>query len=69
MENAITVNGKTQGENVAGAENYNSDVIMPFDQPLRPKTRRQPRSSPPIFDMLAVLGRQESLVRLGAYAN
>jgi dihydroxy-acid dehydratase len=33
---ALTVNGKTQGENVAGAENYNPDVIMPFDQPLRP---------------------------------
>jgi dihydroxy-acid dehydratase len=33
---ALTVNGKTQAENVAGAENYNPDVILPFDQPLRP---------------------------------
>src|SRR6266404_789576 len=32
---ALTVNGRTQGENVAGAENYNADVIMPFDAPLR----------------------------------
>ena len=32
---ALTVNGKTQGENVAGAENYNAEVIMPFDAPLR----------------------------------
>jgi L-arabonate dehydrase len=32
---ALTVNGKTQGENIAGAENYNAEVIMPFDAPLR----------------------------------
>src|SRR5215468_7896810 len=32
---ALTVNGKTQAENIAGAENYNAEVIMPFDAPLR----------------------------------
>jgi len=32
--NAITVNGKTVAENVAGAECFNDDVILPLDQPL-----------------------------------
>jgi L-arabonate dehydrase len=32
---ALTVNGRTQAENIAGAENYNTEVIMPFDAPLR----------------------------------
>src|SRR5215468_8652553 len=32
---ALTVNGRTQAENIAGAENYNTEVIMPYDAPLR----------------------------------
>jgi L-arabonate dehydrase len=32
--NALTVNGKTIGENVAGARCYNRDVIKPKDEPL-----------------------------------
>jgi dihydroxy-acid dehydratase len=32
----ITVTGKTVGENVAGAEGWNDDVITPFDAPLQP---------------------------------
>ncbi len=31
---ALTVNGKTIGENTAGAPCYNRDVIRPFDEPL-----------------------------------
>ena len=35
--NALTVNGKTLGENVAGAENWNRDVIRPLDMPIAPE--------------------------------
>ena len=31
---ALTVNGKTLGENTADAPCYNRDVIKPFDEPL-----------------------------------
>ncbi|HEU5189148.1 MAG TPA: IlvD/Edd family dehydratase [Methylomirabilota bacterium] len=34
---ALTVNGKTLGENVAGAENWNRDVIRPLDTPIAPE--------------------------------
>ena len=33
----VTANGKTVGENVAAAENYNSDVIKPFAEPFKDK--------------------------------
>ena len=33
-ENAMTVNGKTMGENAAGKESIDHDVIRPFDKPL-----------------------------------
>ena len=33
----ITANGKTVGENIASAENYNADVIKPFKQPFKDK--------------------------------
>jgi L-arabonate dehydrase len=32
--NAMTVNGHTMAENCAGAPNWNSEVIRPFDRPL-----------------------------------
>jgi dihydroxy-acid dehydratase len=32
---ALTVNGKTMGQNTADAPCYNRDVIKPFDEPLR----------------------------------
>jgi dihydroxy-acid dehydratase len=31
---ALTVNGKTLGENIAGAEVYHADVIRPLEQPI-----------------------------------
>ncbi len=31
---ALTVNGRTIGENIAGAEVYNDDVIRPLDKPI-----------------------------------
>jgi dihydroxy-acid dehydratase len=31
---ALTVNGRTIGENIAGAEVYNADVIRPLDNPI-----------------------------------
>ncbi len=31
---ALTVNGRTLGENIAGAEVYNDDVIRPLDNPI-----------------------------------
>lgn len=34
-EEALTVNGRTIGENIAGAEIYDSDVIRPIEQPLK----------------------------------
>jgi L-arabonate dehydrase len=34
---AITANGKTIGENIADAENYNLDVIMPLAAPFKEK--------------------------------
>ena len=48
-KDAVTVNGKTIWENCQNAPNYNADVIMPFDKPLRRKRRhrradRQPRA-------------------------
>ncbi len=36
-ENALTVNGKTMGENCRGAEINDQDVIRPFDNPLLPE--------------------------------
>jgi L-arabonate dehydrase len=36
-KNALTVTGKTVGENVAGAEVYNREVIKPLGQPLHPE--------------------------------
>jgi dihydroxy-acid dehydratase len=33
----ITANGKTVGENISSAENYNADVIKPFKQPFKDK--------------------------------
>lgn len=36
-QNALTVTGKTMGENVAGAECYNREVIKPLNQPLHPE--------------------------------
>jgi len=35
--NALTVSGKTAGENIASAECFNRDVIRPFKQPLKPE--------------------------------
>ena len=35
-EDALTINGHTIGENIKDAENWNEDVIMPFDKPLMP---------------------------------
>ncbi len=32
---AVTANGKTVGENIAGAENYNTEVIKRFDAPFK----------------------------------
>lgn len=32
--NALTVNGRSVGENIAGAEVFNSDVIRPLDNPI-----------------------------------
>ncbi|MEO5844273.1 MAG: IlvD/Edd family dehydratase [Caldimonas sp.] len=32
---AVTANGKTMGENIEGAENFNSEVIKPFDAPFK----------------------------------
>jgi len=34
---AITANGKTIGENIADAENFNADVIMPLSAPFKDK--------------------------------
>jgi L-arabonate dehydrase len=34
---AVTANGKTVGENIAGAENYNKEVIQPLDAPFKDK--------------------------------
>src|SRR6187399_1983772 len=34
---AVTVNGKTVGANVEGAENFNTDVIKPFSAPFKAK--------------------------------
>jgi len=34
---AITANGKTMGENIAGAENFNQDVIKPLNAPFMEK--------------------------------
>ena len=34
---AITANGKTMGENIAGAENFNQDVIKPLSAPFMEK--------------------------------
>jgi L-arabonate dehydrase len=34
---AVTANGKTVGENIADAENFNPDVIKPLDQPFMDK--------------------------------
>jgi dihydroxy-acid dehydratase len=34
---AITANGKTIGENVADAENFNTDVIKPYSAPFKDK--------------------------------
>ena len=34
---AITANGKTIGENIAGAENYNTEVIKPLKAPFKDK--------------------------------
>ena len=34
---SLTVNGKTLGENVLNAPNYNSEVIRPLDNPLTPE--------------------------------
>ncbi len=36
-ENAMTVNGKTIGENCANARNLDEDVIRPYARPLKPK--------------------------------
>ncbi|HEX5482749.1 MAG TPA: IlvD/Edd family dehydratase [Terriglobia bacterium] len=36
-QNALTVTGKTMGENVARAECYNREVIKPLSQPLHPE--------------------------------
>jgi dihydroxy-acid dehydratase len=33
---ALTINGKTMGENVKGAEIQDTDVIKPYDKPLKP---------------------------------
>src|SRR5260370_33240102 len=35
---AVTVNGKTMGQNVADAPCYNRDVILPLSNPLRPES-------------------------------
>lgn len=34
---ALTINGKTMGENVKNAKNGNPDVIMPYNKPLLPE--------------------------------
>jgi L-arabonate dehydrase len=34
---ALTVTGKTIGENIASAQNYNTDVIKPYAQPFKDK--------------------------------
>jgi len=35
-DDALTVNGKPMGENIADAHNWNPEVIKPFDAPLMP---------------------------------
>jgi dihydroxy-acid dehydratase len=35
-QDALTVNGKTLGENIKDAPCYNRDVITAFDQPFKP---------------------------------
>ena len=35
--NALTINGKTMGDNVAGAKASNPAVIRPYDKPLKPR--------------------------------
>jgi dihydroxyacid dehydratase/phosphogluconate dehydratase len=35
----MTVNGKTLGENIEGAEVYNDDVIRPLANPIYAKAR------------------------------
>ena len=37
QEDALTINGKTIGENCRGREASNRDVIKPYDQPMREK--------------------------------
>jgi dihydroxy-acid dehydratase len=32
---AVTANGKSLGENIAGAENFNTEVIKPFEAPFK----------------------------------
>ena len=39
-----TVNGKTLGENIAGAKSYNHDVIAPVEQPVQ-RSRRAGRAA------------------------
>jgi L-arabonate dehydrase len=34
-QNALTVNGKTLGQNIAAAPNYNTDVIKPLTEPFK----------------------------------
>jgi dihydroxy-acid dehydratase len=36
-KNALTINGKTIGENVRNAKCTDADVIMPYEKPMRPK--------------------------------
>jgi len=36
-QDALTINGKTIGENVRNAKCTDSDVIMPYERPIRPK--------------------------------
>src|SRR6185312_11754360 len=55
--NAMTVTGKTLGENLADAEIYDDDVIRPLDHPFADK--------PPIVVLHGSLAPESAIVKLG----
>jgi len=55
--NVMTVSGKTMGENLAGAEVFDEDVIRPLDRPFSDK--------PPIVVLHGSLAPESAIVKLG----
>jgi len=55
--NAMTVSGKTMGENLAGAEVFDEEVIRPLDRPFSDK--------PPIVVLHGSLAPESAIVKLG----